>query len=372
MNHSELVSWLMDHGGPVIRYRTCAELLDQTPPEALLTELLAFAPVKTLLEKLDGYGPIERMDSATLNRIHGLGTVESHVAKLLEYGMHAGIEPFDRRMRVFRQYVDNPFLKKAMSAMPGNDADAIRPVIIASLMSSYFARAGYDDFPAAVEFITQRIDGILNPASGKRIDIYLTDQELKSYPKRPKAWSDTPVIRPEFDPYRNITPLPIIHDIFGMAYLPRSSRTPQLDQKIDTIIDYILDQRFRALRRGYGLVYYESIKRYYACGWRPELPDPAGSDYERSITVLYAELMARFASAHASEWMKSCLTVLEGFRTERGTYRFPPGMLREKKDSGFVCGASMGLGENRRRGEAYELESTFRMLLLKKRLHALT
>jgi len=368
MNDHALCSWLMEKGNPVIRFRTCADLLGQTPPDSLLGELLDFPPVRLLLQKLEDYGPIERMDSQTLNRIHTGPGVEGYVAKLLEYGMRAGIAPFDARMDVFRQYVDNDFVKRAVSGAPGSDADAFRPVIIASLMSSYFARAGYRDLTAASDFIRLRIDSIYKIASQKRFDIYLTDEELAKYPKRPAAWLNRPVIRPEFDPYRNIMPLPIIHDIFGMAYFPRELRTPELDDKISAIITYIMDSRFRALPRGYGLVYYEGYRRYYACGWRPEITDPRGPEYERGIIVLYAELMSRFAAAAGSGWLKECLDVLEEYRTERGTYSLPPAMLKEKKDNGFVCGASMGLGENRRRREAYEIESTFRVLLIKKLL----
>lgn len=61
----------------------------------------------------------------------------------------------------------------------------------------------------------------------------------------------------------------------------------------------------------------------------------------------------------------------EYINSNNGTYCFPSSFLKNVKNNGYVCGMSMGLGENRKLANAYEIESTFRMLLIKKRLNLL-
>jgi hypothetical protein len=62
------------------------------------------------------------------------------------------------------------------------------------------------------------------------------------------------------------------------------------------------------------------------------------------------------------------MQILETYQTERGTYNFPSTYLVEMKAGYYVGGEYMGLEDNRRNPKTLELESTFRMLLLKKRI----
>ena len=61
---------------------------------------------------------------------------------------------------------------------------------------------------------------------------------------------------------------------------------------------------------------------------------------------------------------KPCST-WKAFRTPQGTYRFPGGYLRESEGY-YVSGYGMGLGENRRKPLGLEIESTFRMLKIRR------
>jgi len=79
------------------------------------------------------------------------------------------------------------------------------------------------------------------------------------------------------------------------------------------------------------------------------------------------ELSARIPAARRAPWFQEGLATLERFRTERGTYRFPSAFLTQKTNSyHFYQGNHMGLGESRRGGKGLEIESTFRMLRLRK------
>ena len=89
--------------------------------------------------------------------------------------------------------------------------------------------------------------------------------------------------------------------------------------------------------------------------------------WEPQRTVLFVELAARFESARRSEWFYTALADLEKHRTDEDTCRFPWEYLREKRNSDYIYqGAHMGLGENRRKRSWTEIESTFRMLNIKR------
>lgn len=373
MNNNELLDWLIANGGPAIKYRTTTELMDNDSKlDRLIDDLLNTKTINSLLQRLGSYEPLQIVDIRTINAIHSGTGVEGMVAKLLELGMKSGIDVFDFRMQVFRQYVNNDFVSKALSSPGGQDVSNNRAIFIAVLLASYFVRAGYE-YDEIISFIKERINLLYRIACDKQFNIHLNDTEISAYPKPPKSWNTNPVIRPEYDPGCNEKPLPLIHDIFCLAYLPKPFIDSDLENKINSIMEYILDERFQALPQGYGLLWYKANRTYYACGWRPELPclHNYNSEYEKSILILYMELMSNFKVVRESMWFKSCLNYLEEFKTNRGTYCFPDYFLKDAKNMGYVCGMSMGLGENRRSDKAYEIESTFRMLLIKKRANIL-
>lgn len=373
MNNNELLEWLITNGGPTIKYRTTTELMVNSPnQDKLVDDLLHVKMINSLLKRLECYGPIQTVDIGTLNLIHTGAGVEGIVAKLIELGMKSGIHVFDSRMHIFRQYVDNMFVRKALSSPGGQDVVNNRAIFIAVLLASYFVRAGYE-YDEIMSFVKERINLLYRAASNKLFDIHLSDTELLVYPKRPKSWSLHPVIKPEYDPGCCEKPLPLIHDIFCLAYFPKAFIDKDLENKINRIIEYVLDERFQALPQGYGLLWYKSNRTYYACGWRPELPclNNYNSEYEKSILILYMDLMSNFKVARESKWFQNCLNYLEEFKTYNGTYCFPPYLIKDKNNMGYVCGMSMGLGENRKSQKAYEIESTFRMLLIKKRMNTL-
>ncbi len=74
--------------------------------------------------------------------------------------------------------------------------------------------------------------------------------------------------------------------------------------------------------------------------------------------------MGQFPVARNHPWFVDSLNHLHGFQTESGTYLFPRSYLQEKTSGYWIAGARMGLGENRRKGLALELESTFWMAKL--------
>jgi hypothetical protein len=76
--------------------------------------------------------------------------------------------------------------------------------------------------------------------------------------------------------------------------------------------------------------------------------------------------MSNFELARTTQWFRNSLNLLEDYITEQGTYRFPSSYLQEGNSGYFVTGTYQRLEHNRRRAMALELDSTFRMELLKK------
>jgi hypothetical protein len=362
MNDKELVAWLFDNGGPAIRYRTAVDLMDDCPASGrkeLAGQLLTHKKVKLLLPLLDTF-PAKPVFNHALDTvlIHSgkHNCFEQAVAMLIHLGLRKGIAEFDSRMDRFREYIDNEKVRKAM-----NDPEDVRDtwaLLPAFYATPYFLWAGYNN-DASMNFAKSRIDSLNNAAFGKNFDIH-------------ESIGERPIMKPEYDPCIGATPLPIIHDLILLAYFPENLKDKKLHDKINTIINYILHEEFQSLPINYGYLNYKSPSgkpALYSCGWRPVLPcffDMKPDTQNRTI-ILYLTLMSRFKPAIQSRWFKTCVGHLEKFRTETGTYCFPPDCLTEKKEGYYVLGSMMGL-EDRRTKKSLELESTFWMCLINKNI----
>jgi hypothetical protein len=179
MNDSRLAEWLLGNAGSIIRYRTTRELCDgASTDDDLLKELLNEDKVKSLLLKLEAYGPISKIDNRTLNAVHTGPGVEGYVGKLLEFGLTKDIKPFDERMRVFRQYVDNEWVHDAWNNPHRNDVGGCWAIFIAVLLSSFLIRAGYC-YRELSDFIEKRINALYTNASEKIYNIHFSNSELE-------------------------------------------------------------------------------------------------------------------------------------------------------------------------------------------------
>lgn len=368
MEHRDLIEWLLQEGGPAIRYRTAVELIvnqDVGENERLTNALLQTEKVQWLLKQMDNFGPIQHVNIGVLNALHGMKPtcLENVIARLLECGLRAGVPVFDAKLERFRQYVTNPLVRQALEHPENPTVDGWRAVFIAIILASYFMHGGYD-YAEIAEFVERRIDRLARLAAERNYAIHLREIELDGLPKQ---WAGKPIIRPEMDPTVGAKPLPLIHDIYACAYMPTERLSEQTRQKLNELIAYVTDDRYRSFPPGYGYLWLKTKRRMcYACGWNLDLPDLDTPDpFAQRKIVQRLELLARFPTARQSSWFQQGIQLLETFRTERGTYCFPRPYLLEKDAGYYVGGEYMGLEENRRTVKAVELESTFRMLLLK-------
>jgi hypothetical protein len=232
-----------------------------------------------------------------------------------------------------------------------------------------------------IDSTLHRIDAIHKTAIAKIYDIYEVGVKL---PKPPKQWINRGVLKDNLNPFSKeaANPLPTIYDISALAYFPEEFIDDDLQQKIDDIIDYILDPRFQQLPDYYGLIWDKSKGRYYACGWAPILPLYEGNDRPRHISeysvLYYLSIMSNFKTARKSKWYKNCLNYIEQFKTEKGTYIFPkeyidgknscPGSISNliitgiKPDEAFLSEESMKLKSKEREALLRELVSTWNVI----------
>jgi hypothetical protein len=326
---TEVAEWLLENAGPIIRWRMAKDLgvpVSKKEYAALRKAALETVEVKRWLEKLGG------------ENIHGSKDTdaENAMAKLVEYGVEAGIPAFDRKMLPYAARVGK-YSAEWVSGIVG-------PFLIA---------AGYGSHDSVSRWFRSRLDGLHKTALGGDYDLYLPDDEAR---KAPKAWRGKRIYRPEFG-WVSGYPIPNRYDLYALAHW--TPRTSVEKKKIEDIVGYLSHPLFQSTPGGY--LWDRKKNTCFAAG-RACL---AVLTPER--TVLFVELGARFAAARKSQWFQDALAELERHRTNRGTYRFPTGYLQEKRNSYFISqGAHMGLGENRRNQNWSEIESTFRMLNIKR------
>jgi hypothetical protein len=340
---SKLTEWLLSTAGPIVRYRTAVELVDNCPPREkrrLLAELLKCAEVKRWLARL-GKGPLHHSKDTAF---------ENAAGKLLEYGLRAGIPAFDRKMR--------PYCRRAAAKHSSGTAIAL----------PFLVRAGYAKHEHVAREFRGRLAALRRTARAKRYDFYMSKSQVREIPESQLRLARGRFYRPEFNPVGDECPLPTCYDLLALLYWPRSDKRTW--RAIEEVIRYVIDRRFQKTPGG---SIWDPVKSqrwaagrvYLAC--LPGFLNVRRQEWGPGRFVLFMEAAASSPTARRSAWFRRGLRHLESFRTGAGTYRFPGNYLLERAGSYYLyAGAHMGLGESRRERTALEVESTFRMLRIRK------
>jgi hypothetical protein len=338
MDGQQLKNWLLENGGPAIRYRTAAELLDDVDTTIYKKDLIASPMTQLWLSRMGQPGG--------LTSFHGSHpeAFENACTKLSEMGIVAGTPVFDRKTAPVRR----DFAER--ESYTGK-------FIVAGALT----RAGYGSEPAVQAFLCKRLEDLYGFANAFNYDVYI-DQD--TYGDFPAAFRKRSFLIPAYNGL-----LPSIYDMLAFAYWPPALKTNELQQKIDTVVNYVLHPDYQELEDGYGVMR-DAPRRYWSIGWSVHLPGYKGFDVMPDGRAKYfiqrLEMMARFPTVHEHRWFKECLGHLEGFQQEDGTYRFPGRYLREQQSGYWVTGAYTRLDEDRRRRISLTVESTFRMLSIKR------
>ncbi len=174
----------------------------------------------------------------------------------------------------------------------------------------------------------------------------------------PESFRNRSIIREELYMGGRIC-FPLEYDIHGCAAIYQDAEE-SVKQQIDDIIEYIIDDRFQMIEDGYGIL--QKQNNYWDMGWDPK-PTDLNKYHKYNPVLLKAELLVPFPQVKSSKWFATIMEQLHQYMDENGIYHFPKEFLTEK-NSNWILGCHMGLGENRRKRAALEIEGTFRAIVL--------
>ena len=337
MQVSEMaVEYLLKEANVPIKYRVMTELCDEgSSPEIemLKHELEKTERAKQLMEYL-----IKRKE------YHGatLYAAENSLNMLVDMGFayKKGFFAFDRAVEELEQEAKH---------RKRDDEHLLRflPNIV---IVPFLLRTGMRE-SWMVEFVKERIDIIYDFVQQKDYDIYLKTEDYKGMPP---SFSNRPVIRYELCENGQIK-LPLEYDIHAFSFLYKEL-PGEYRNKVDEILVYILHGKFQQIVDGYGII--SDGKKYWALGWDPK-PTNLKIEYKNNPLLLKMELLSNFRIAVESEWFCQALKIIENYKTTDGRFYYPGNYLTEK-NSCWILGNHMGLGENRRQKQAICIEGTYR------------
>lgn len=352
MNFQNAITWLMEHAGPVIQYRTVTELLDRNQQEeydidSLYSELFANPYVQSwmLLKNEQSKG--------TPLGVHGYkkNHLENFIPVMVQLGIKSG-NPFLDKWA-------SPFLKFLSDTATGrNEYDDLKTFI-----APFLAMAGYHD-KYIIDVLKQQVNAIHNTIKKKGFDIYV---DPASYPKMPHNFRFRPLVNPAItqDPDMG---LPTIYGLFGFSVLQQYGFMGNEQQKLDNLIDYILSPRYQQFHarpihlmknnKYYGMEYLILLQ-----GYNQNPITILNSGDTRSLKFLMAVyLMAHFPIAVNHKWFQNSIEYLFSYEIGDSIFQFPLEFLAQKNNGYWIYSSYMSLGENRRNKLWRELESTFWML----------
>jgi hypothetical protein len=354
MTDLKALHWLMDNADAPVRYRTARELLhDLTTAKKLESDLLGHPLVGKWLQNMQPELPQR-------NRWleHGSFDIclENAMLKSVQLGLHGGLQAVISAVGYYLAKM------QYYAALP-QKRQSFPAILTANLLSL----AGVEDI-ALRQYMLASLDEMHRFTQANRYDFYYGEEDRARLAGIPTCWKTRRhIIRQElFEEYGFAYPL--IYDIVGLHALYRLC-DPETDRKISDVIRYIATDAFRrAVADGYGILA-EGNGVYHGMGWDPKFPgwfDAAGYSQTGPMQKLlfHAQYACRYPAVREVTWYRDLLSSLEAYQTEDGWYAFPAAWFAEKQGYA-VMGSHLSFGENRRKKNWREIESTFYMQLLK-------
>ncbi|MHA3964961.1 MAG: hypothetical protein AM325_015645 [Candidatus Thorarchaeota archaeon SMTZ1-45] len=352
MNHRDLAYWLLDNGGPIIRFRTLVDIFEEQDVGTVSRALKEMTESSEVMRWLDFIG-----QSIAFNDVHSgrRDAFENVVAKLVQLGWRAGLQPFDNKTLSFRVW---------LSENVDNEPIGAHEVFKRTLIASVLARAGYQTVEAVQKQVISRLDTIHNFAKNPDFSqIYVDKSEYRGIPEQLASHD---LVNPELYLGQRFA-LPWIHDVYAFGHLNIVLENEQYREKAERIMEMVLTSEYQSLPWSYGIAKYGT--RYYVLGWAVHLPGyskaPEGKGFAEMLLVL--EALAPFTCIRRSPWFEELMKYLEVFRTDEGIYSFPRTWLPEKAKGYWIGGKYMAFDDRRKNPNTIEVESTFRVLNIRRR-----
>ena len=338
--HKYAVEYLFNNANDTIKYRLITEVCAiQNPME-----------VERLRKAIVDSERYKKLLSCLRDRkeYHGatLYAVENSLNMLVDMGIYyqKGFEEFDE---VLKEISDEA------SQMPINNNHVLGQLSHIVIVP-FLLRAGMRE-SWMMKFFFDRVELIHSFVKKKQYDIYREELIHKNIPD---SFKNRPIIREELYVDGRIS-FPLEYDIYACAALYNEVEK-DVRKQIGEIIEYIMDERFLLIEDGYGILHKNN--NYWAMGWDPK-PTDLNKCHKYNPLLLKANLLATFPHVITSKWFAGVMETLQQYVDENGLYHFPKEFLTEK-DSCWMLGCHMGLGESRRKKNALELEGTFRAIML--------
>lgn len=375
MADTKACEWLIENGGITTRYRVFRELLqDETEAKKIEDELLSADVVMKWLKLLKPETPPQHRSMA-----HGSFDFcfENAMPRLTQLGLHAGFEQVRDAVCYYTDLIKK-YMKQADEEGSLYRHSTYGFFLI--LAVGFLVDAGFrDDY--LIDFMLRSLDEAYRFAKLKSYDLYISDDERRRLPGVPRNWVNAKFLKPELFDHGYCFPL--IYDIIGMHTL-YELKDPEIDDKLNEVISYISSDDFHSkISDGYGIIIETDDRHgraaYHGMGWDPKYPgwfnvreyieketiSVSRFTYAIPRLLYYAQTYAKYPGARETKWFKELLKYLDTYKTEKDTYLFPASWLKEA--SGYAVGGNhLSFGENRRKKNWSEIESTLYMQLLKK------
>lgn len=367
MTDTKICDWLMDSADAPIRYRVARELLcDKKAAGNIEAELFENRTVQLWLKALKPETPPQYREMT-----HGSFDflLENALPKIVRLGLHGGMPQVRDAMGYYLNRMKNVgsidfYVGKTNTSGVSYRKGNLFPAI---LTANFLSSADIIDEPT-LRFMLGSLDELHDFAREKIYDIYIDETKRKALKKVPKNWKSTDYfIKPELVRKYGFS-YPLIYDIVGMHRL-YGLKNPETDKKINEVISYISTDTFHGkISDGYGILVEENGS-YHGMGWDPKYPGWFDlPEYMETGNVprllFFAEQISNYPVAVKTKWFDALLLYIEKYRTETGTYLFPAEWLKESQGYA-VMGHHMSFGENRRKKNWREIESTFYIQLLR-------
>jgi len=371
----ENLQWLLENGGPAIKLRLVREnLIDASiygiDANKLAEELLQLEKVNTAMTYFDRYKDFRSMSDRELyGFIHGWNEncFETFMPFFTNLGFQAGITAFDEKV----EYMCNTY---RYIIAPDESGEIHWTHIYGLMIISNLLKAGYyyDDMLAYMSRIV--VDNVYKVAENNIFDFYETDPS-KIRSGRPKRWQNRPIIKDIHNCEAGEMPLPTTYHVEGMLNIYEYVKADETKEKIDGIIQYILDPRYQKTGGNYGIHYDGLKKTYHSSSSGLALPNYESDTPSANMCLL--EKLSLSPVMRKSEWFEKCMADLEQYRTERGTYSCDHFKLISNEppcNPDTFCSAFIDknvlpeIKKSERRSFAFELCATLYMAILKNRI----
>jgi hypothetical protein len=366
MIDTKIFNWLMDNADAPIRYRIAREFLrDEKIAKDIEEELIENPAVTLWLKNLKPQTPPQHWSME-----HGSFDfcLENALPKIVQLGLHGGLPQVKDALEFYlakMRNIDSLDFQTIKIENPGVSYRKCKQ-LYAILTANLLSLANMED-ESAIRYMLGSLDEMYNFVQKKIYDIYLSEDERRRLTRVPKNWKSTDYfINPDVVKKYGFS-YPIVYDIMGM-YRLYDLKNPEVDKKINAVISYISTDEFHLkITDGYGILVEEDGK-YHGMGWDPKYPGWFDlPDYMETGNVpkllFFSQYISKYPAAEKTKWFSDLLNYIEKYRTEDGTYLFPGTWLKES--TGYaVQGYHMSFGENRRKKNWREIESTFYVQLL--------